>query len=194
MILEFFLKNLSEKIEEATKRLELADPDANSSLIDKCVNRLVEAVGVSVLVMIVVVIFANAFSRYALNYSFSWAEELVQMSMPWLAMTGVFLSVRRGTMIKIDYFFEKIPERFQPAIAYFGYSLNILILMSMAIVSLEFVFLFGGDEALYVGLPTGFSTSALVWGMAGAAMAYFAEFFQVWRQKYSLEKFSGAKK
>ena len=194
MILGFFLKNLSEKIEEATKRLELADPDANSSLIDKCVNRLVEAVGVSVLVMIVVVIFANAFSRYALNYSFSWAEELVQMSMPWLAMTGVFLSVRRGTMIKIDYFFEKIPERFQPAIAYFGYSLNILILMSMAIVSLEFVFLFGGDEALYVGLPTGFSTSALVWGMAGAAMAYFAEFFQVWRQKYSLEKFSGAKK
>ena len=189
-----FLKNLSEKIEEATKRLELADPDANSSLIDKCVNRLVEAVGVSVLVMIVVVIFANAFSRYALNYSFSWAEELVQMSMPWLAMTGVFLSVRRGTMIKIDYFFEKIPERFQPAIAYFGFSLNILILMSMAIVSLEFVFLFGGDEALYVGLPTGFSTSALVWGMAGAAMAYFAEFFQVWRQKHSLEKFSGAKK
>ena len=189
-----FLKNLSEKIEEATKRLELADPDENSGLIDKCVNRLVEAVGVSVLVMIVVVIFANAFSRYALNYSFSWAEELVQMSMPWLAMTGVFLSVRRGTMIKIDYFFEKIPERFQPAIAYFGYSLNILILMSMALVSLEFVFLFGGDEALYVGLPTGCSTSALVWGMAGAAMAYFAEFFQVWRHKYSLEKFSGAKK
>ena len=69
------MKNLSEKIEEATKRLELADPDANSSLIDKCVNRLVEAVGVSVLVMIVVVIFANAFSSYALNYSFSWAEE-----------------------------------------------------------------------------------------------------------------------
>ena len=188
------MKNLSEKIEEATKRLELADPDENSGLLDKCVNRLVEAVGVSVLVMIVVVIFANAFSRYALNYSFSWAEELVQMSMPWLAMTGVFLSVRRGTMIKIDYFFEKIPKRCQPFIAYFGYSLNILILISMAIVSLEFVFLFGGDEALYVGLPTGFSTSALVWGMAGAAMAYFAEFYMVWRQKYSLEKFSGAKK
>ena len=188
------MKNLSEKIEEATKRLELADPDENSGLVDKGVNRLVEAVGVSVLVMIVVVIFANAFSRYALNYSFSWAEELVQMSMPWLAMTGVFLSVRRGTMIKIDYFFEKIPERCQPAIAYFGYSLNILILMSMAVVSLEFVFLFGGDEALYVGLPTGFSTSALVWGMAGAAMAYFAEFFQVWRKRYLSEKLSGAKK
>ena len=188
------LKNLSEKIEEATKKLELVDPDESAGLLDKCINRLVEGVGVSVLVMIVVVIFANAFSRYALNYSFSWAEELVQMSMPWLAMTGVFLSVRRGTMIKIDYFFEKIPERYQAAIAYFGYSLNILILLSMAIVSFEFVLLFGGDEALYVGLPTGFSTSALVWGMAGAAMAYFAEFFRVWRHKHPFERRSGAKK
>ena len=193
-LLGIFLKNLSEKIEEATKKLELADPDENAGLLDKCVNRFVEAVGVSVLLMIVVVIFANAFSRYALNHSFSWAEELVQMSMPWLAMTGVFLSVRRGTMIKIDYFFEKIPERYQAAIAYFGYSLNILILLSMAIVSLEFVSLFGGDEALYVGLPTGFSTSALVWGMAGAAMAYFAEFFRVWRHKHPFERRSGAKK
>ena len=188
------LKDLSKKIEDAAKKLELADPDENAGLLDKCVNRFVEAVGVSVLVMIVVVIFANAFSRYALNYSFSWAEELVQMSMPWLAMTGVFLSVRRGTMIKIDYFFEKIPKRYQPFIAYFGYALNILILLSMAIVSLEFVFLFGSDEALYVGLPTGFSTSALVWGMAGAAMAYFAEFFRVWRHKQSVDRLIGAKK
>jgi TRAP-type C4-dicarboxylate transport system permease small subunit len=192
--LEPSLKNLSEKIDDANKRLELLDPDEGLGLADRCVNRLVEAVGVSVLVTIVVVIFANAFSRYVLNYSFSWAEELVQMSMPWLAMTGVFLSVRRGTMIKIDYFFKKIPAHYQPIIAYFGYSLNILILLSMAIVSLEFVFLFGGDEALYVSVPTGFSTSALVWGMAGAAMAYFAEFFRVWKHSNSEKKIRGAKK
>lgn len=188
------MKNLSEKIDDANKRLELLNPDEGLGLADRCVNRLVEAVGVSVLVTIVVVIFANAFSRYVLNYSFSWAEELVQMSMPWLAMTGVFLSVRRGTMIKIDYFFKKIPLRYQPIIAYFGYSLNILILLSMAIVSLEFVLLFGGDEALYVSVPTGFSTSALVWGMAGAAMAYFAEFFHVWKHGNSEKMFSGGKK
>ena len=142
--------------------------------------------------MIVVVIFANAFSRYALNYSFSWAEELVQMSMPWLAMTGVFLSVRRGTMIKIDYFFEKY-QSVSTAIAYFGYALNILILLSMAIVSLEFVFLLVVMKHL-CRFPTGFSTSALVWGMAGAAMAYFAEFFRVWRHKHLSERLSGAKK
>ncbi len=188
------MKQLSEKIDEANRRLELLDPDDGAGFLDKVINRIVEIVGVSVLVMIVAVIFANAFSRYALNFSFSWAEELVQMSMPWLAMTGVFLSVRRGTMIRIDYFFEKIPVRYQGIVAYFGYALNILVLVAMAIVSLEFVFLFGGDEALYVSVPTGFSTSALVWGMAGAAMAYLAEFYRLWRSKKSSHDNLGAEK
>ena len=76
-------------------------------------KRTCEIVGVSVLVGIVSVVFMNASSRYLLNHSFSWAEEAVQMAMPWLAMTGVFLSVRRGTVIRIDFFFEKIPARIQ---------------------------------------------------------------------------------
>ena len=81
------------------------------------------------------------------------------------------------------FFFEKIPAWLQGPVAYFGYSLNIAVLAFMAYVSLDFVRLFGGDVALYVQLPTGVSTSALVFGTAGAAMAYLAEFFREWRQR-----------
>lgn len=168
-------------IEEATRRMELAHPDEGLPLADRIVNLTVEIVGVSVLVAIVAVVFGNAVSRYALNYSFSWAEEMVQMGMPWLAMTGVFLSVRRGTMIRIDFFFEKIPLRWRGAVARFGYAVNVGVLLLMAWVSLDFVRLFGGDVALYVQIPTGWSTSALVFGSAGAAMAYLAEFHREWR-------------
>lgn len=174
---------IADKIEEATRRLELRDPDEGQSLADRIVNQIVEIVGVTVLVAIVAVVFSNAVSRYALNYSFSWAEEMVQMSMPWLAMTGVFLSVRRGTMIRIDFFFEKIPARFQGAVAKLGYAVNVFVLSLMAWVSLDFVRLFGGDVALYVQIPTGWSTSALVFGAAGAAMAYLAEIFREWRSR-----------
>lgn len=176
-------QDIADRIEEATRRLELRDPDEGASFADRVVNRIVEIVGVTVLVAIVVVIFSNAASRYALNYSFSWAEEMVQMAMPWLAMTGVFLSVRRGTMIRIDFFFEKIPYRFQGAVAKFGYAVNIGVLLLMAWVSLDFVRLFGGDVALYVQIPTGWSTSALVFGSAGAAMAFCAEFYREWRDR-----------
>lgn len=182
--------DIASQIDETARRLELSDPDAGLPLADRLINRVVEITGVSVLVVIVAVIFANATSRYLLNSGFSWAEELVQMAMPWLAMTGVFLSVRRGTMIRIDFFFEKIPARFQPAVAYAGYGVNVAVLAMMAYVSLDFVRLFGGDVALYVQVPMGVSTSALVFGAAGAAMAYAAEFWREWRHR-SREGVSG---
>ena len=64
-----------------------------------------------------------------------------------------------------------------------GYAVNIGVLLAMAWVSFDFVRLFGGDVALYVEIPVGWSTSALVWGAAGAAMAYMAEFFREWRRR-----------
>ena len=176
-------ENLAGKIEAATRKMELRNPDEGLPLGDRIVNNIVEVVGVTVLSLIVLVVFVNAVSRYAFSYSFSWAEEFVQMAMPWLAMTGVFLSVRRGTMIRIDFFFEKIPPRYQGFVAKCGYAVNIGVLLAMAWVSFDFVRLFGGDVALYVEIPVGWSTSALVWGAAGAAMAYMAEFFKEWRRR-----------
>ena len=172
--------DLAAQIAAATRDLELRDPDAGLSFIDRLANRLVEIVGVTVLVAIVAVIFTNAVSRYLLDYSFIWAEEMVQMSMPWLAMTGVFLSVRRGTMIRVDFFFEKFPSPVQRAVATLGYAVNVAVLLLMAWVSWDFVRLFGGDVALYVEIPTGWSTSALVFGAVGAAMAYLAEIHRMW--------------
>ena len=177
------IDDIVEKIEASARRMELSDPDEGLPFFDRLINRIVEIIGASVLVGIVGVVFANATSRYLLNHSYSWAEEAVQMAMPWLAMTGVFLSVRRGTVIRIDFFFEKIPARIQPAVAYGGYALNVFILGFMAYVSLQFVMFFGGDVALYANIPMGVSTSALVAGTAGAAMAYLAEFFREWRAR-----------
>lgn len=97
---------LAARLDQSARRMELADPDAGLGRLDRAINRVVEAIGVLALVLIVGVVFANASARYLLNFSFTWAEELVQMTIPWLAMSGVFLSVRRGTVIRIDFFYE----------------------------------------------------------------------------------------
>ena len=91
-------------------------------------------------------------------------------------MAGVFLSVRRGTVICIDYFYEKMPKRLRNLVARSGLVFNCVVLALLAYVSFDFVRLFGGDRALYVGLPMGVSTSALIFGAAGASMAYAAAF------------------
>ncbi len=173
---------VAEQIDRTARQMELADPDENLGRLDRIINRIVEAIGVLALSSIVLVVFTNASSRYLMNHSFTWAEEMVQMTMPWLAMSGVFLSMRRGTVIQIDFFFEKLPIWMRPVLARAGLAFNCIVLATLAYVSYDFVRLFGGDKTLYVGLPTGFSTSALMFGAAGVAMAYAAAFVGTFRR------------
>ena len=165
---------LSEQIAEATRNQELADPDRGLPFLDRTFNRFVEIIGAGVLCTIVGTIFVNAVSRYAFNYSFNWVEELVIYLTPWLAMTGLFLAIRRGTMIRIDHFFEKLPPRIRRPIGLFGNVVSVGILCFLGAISFNYVTLFGGDLTVHLRFFKGFSTSALMIGGFGAALAFLA--------------------
>ena len=163
---------LAGRIAEATRRQELRDPDEGLGRIDRAVNRAAEIVGIAALGTIVATVFANAVGRYAFNSSIIWAEELVLLLVPWLAMTGVFLSVRRGTMIRIDYFFEKLPRVLRRPLGPLGHLFCACVLTFMAGISVQFVLLFGSDRALYLEIPRSYSSSALVVGGFASALAF----------------------
>ena len=163
---------LAGRIAEATRRQELRDPDEGLGRIDRAVNRVAEIAGIAALGTIVLTVFANAVGRYAFNSSIIWAEELVLLLVPWLAMTGVFLSVRRGTMIRIDYFFEKLPRVLRRPLGPIGHLFCACVLTFMAGISVQFVLLFGSDRALYLEIPRSYSSSALVVGGFASALAF----------------------
>jgi len=167
-------EGLAGRIAEASRRQELRDPDEGLGLVDRAVNRVAEIIGVSALGAIVLTIFANAVGRYAFNRSIIWAEELVLLLVPWLAMAGVFLSVRRGTMIRIEYFFEKLPPGIRRPLGPLGHLFSACVLTFMAGISIEFVMLFGMDRALYLEIPRLYSSSALVVGGFASAVAFVA--------------------
>ena len=165
-------RDLAGRIAEASREQELRDPDEGLGRPGRIVNRIAEVVGVGALGAIVTVIFANAVGRYVFNTSLIWAEELVLLLVPWLAMTGVFLSVRRGTMIRIDFFFGKLPRGLRRPLGPLGHLLSALVLTFMAGITVEFILLFGGDRALYLEIPRGWSSAALVVGGLASAIAF----------------------
>ena len=164
--------DLAGRIDEASREQEFRDPDEGLGRLGRTVNRVAEVVGVAALGTIVAVIFANAVGRYAFNTSLIWAEELVLLLVPWLAMTGVFLSVRRGTMIRIDHFFGKLPRGIRRPLGPLGHLFSAIVLTFMAGISVEFILLFGGDRALYLEIPRGYSSAALVVGGIASAIAF----------------------
>ncbi|TDI55432.1 MAG: TRAP transporter small permease [Alphaproteobacteria bacterium] len=163
---------ISEQIAEATRQQELADPDRGLPFLDRAVNKVVEIIGVGVLCTIVGTIFVNAVSRYAFNYSFNWVEELVIYLTPWLAMTGLFLAIRRGTMIRIEYFYENFTPAIRRPIALLGNIVSVGVLLFLGGISFHYVTLFGGDLTVHMRFFKGFSTGALMVGGFGAALAF----------------------
>jgi TRAP-type C4-dicarboxylate transport system permease small subunit len=164
--------DLAQQIGQASRQQELEDPDRALPFADRVVNRTAEIFGVAVLAGLLAIVFANALSRYALNYSFVWAEEVVISMVPWLAMAGLFLSVRRRQMIKVEFFFAKLPMRAQRILAVLAELLGAAMLAWLAWLGFVYVATFGGDRTPYLALPKGLFTSALWFGPIAVALAF----------------------
>jgi TRAP-type C4-dicarboxylate transport system permease small subunit len=164
-------EDLADRIGAASRQHELEDPDRGLPLADRMINRAAELLGVGLLAGILAVIFVNALTRYALNYSFIWAEEVVIGLVPWLAVTGLFLSVRRRRMIEIEFFRDKFPPAARRTLAAIAELLGAVMLAWLAWLGFNYVATFGGDPTPYLGLPKGLFTSALWLGSAAVALA-----------------------
>jgi TRAP-type C4-dicarboxylate transport system permease small subunit len=164
--------DLAARIGAASRRQELEDPDRDLPLFDRVVNRAVEILGVGLLGGMLAIVFANALSRYLLNHSFVWAEEVVIGLVPWLAVTGLFLSVRRRQMIRIEFFLDKLPFGLHRSLALLAELLGALMLAWLAWLGFNYVATFGGDRTPYLALPKGLFTSALWIGPAVVALAF----------------------
>lgn len=172
--------DLSARIDHASRRLELEDPDRGLPLAERVINRAVELLGVALLGGIFAIVLANALARYALDYSFVWAEELVISLVPWLAVAGLFLSVRRQQMIRIEFFLDKLPPPVRRAVAILAELLGAAMLAWLAWLGFNYVATFGGDPTPYLALPKGLFTSALWLGSAAAALAFAVA---AWRER-----------
>ena len=165
-------RDLAARIGAASRRHELLDPDQGLPAVERVINRAAEVLGVGLLGGILAIVFTNALIRYVLDTSFVWAEEVVISLVPWLAVTGLFLSVRRRQMIRIEFFLDRFPPAARAALAAFGQLLGAVMLAWLAWLGFDYVATFGGDRTPYLALPKGLFTSALWLGAAAVALAF----------------------
>jgi TRAP-type C4-dicarboxylate transport system permease small subunit len=177
------VEDLGAQMGAATKAAELSDPDVGASAIDRAINRFAEVLGVIVLVTLIGLVFSNAVGRYLGGYMIIWADEIVISLMPWLGMIGMFLSIRRRQVIRIDYFVDKFPPRLGKAVLLFADVMSAAVFLYFAVISFQYVGMFGSDKTIYLRIPTGWFSSALVIGAGGAALAYLAHFVRDARRR-----------
>ncbi|QIB36135.1 TRAP transporter small permease [Ancylobacter pratisalsi] len=159
-------------MEEAGFEVELGQ---NEHGIDAWINGIAGALGAAALVTVTLLVFANASLRYLFNSGLIWADEIVIALIPWLTMLGMFLSVRRREIIRIEHFANRLPPGIRRVVAAFADLLSAASFAYLAFVSFDYVSLFGTDKTTYLKLPKGWFTSALLVGSILLALAFLVD-------------------
>jgi TRAP-type C4-dicarboxylate transport system permease small subunit len=166
--------DLARAITEASIEADIEVP-IDETVIDKWLNGVVEFLGVIILVAITLLVFANAFMRYAFNTGIIWADEIVIALVPWLAMLGMFLSVRRREIIRIGFLVDRLAPRSRRVLLAVSELISTAAFGYLTIVSFNYLSLFGSDRSVYLSLSKGWFTSAMCIGAAIVGLAFFAE-------------------
>jgi TRAP-type C4-dicarboxylate transport system permease small subunit len=166
------------QVEEQARLLELADPDEGQTPFDRSINRAVEFVGVATLGTVATLVFINATLRYTISRSLVWGDELVISLIPLLAFTGLFLSVRRRRVVRIETFLEMIPARVRAPITAVGHLVSTFVFLYLGYYAISYLQLFGRDPMVYFDLPKGVFQSAMAFGALLVALAFA---LQAWR-------------
>lgn len=72
------------------------------------------------MVLMLIALSLQVFTRYVLGFSFSWAEQFARFGFVWLTMTGISLAAKKGMHLKVDFLPQNLPPSVARKICFFS--------------------------------------------------------------------------
>ena len=138
----------------------------------KILDRGVEWACILLLAVIAIDLLLGVYSRYILERTFVWYDEVARASFMWLVFLGAAVAVRRGAHFGLQMFVEMMPPHFKRA-AVMLTPLTILV-FSGALISLGWDLMRHGatQTTAVMGMPVSWIYASMPAG--GALMALYA--------------------
>ncbi len=130
--------------------------------------------GLLALWLLAVVVFLQFFTRYVLNDSMAWTEEIARYILIWVAFFGAISVSRKGTHIFLEFFYRFLPPRVGKFLTVLMELISGLFYGYMAIVAVQLA-LRTRTKMASVELPK----SLLYWGVA-LSLAVMTIYSCVW--------------
>lgn len=89
--------------------------------LDKFMKRLTEITVFILFATMVVLVFAQVYTRFLTNNSLTWSEELSRFIMIWMVFLASTLAYREGSHIVVDKFVASLPPKIRPIIEVIAY-------------------------------------------------------------------------
>lgn len=117
------------------------------------------------------IVFYQFFTRYMLNDSAAWTEEIARYFLIGTVFIGAAVGVRKNNHIQVDYFYRVLPRRLMRVMSTLVDAVRIVFFAACVVMTGQLIAKIGGSPMAVVELPMG-----LVYGVV---MLGFA--FMTWR-------------
>lgn len=140
-------------------------------------NKLLEATAVILMLSLTALVLSNALGRYFFNHPLPWTEEVVLVMLAWQMAVGIVLAGMRQSLITCDVLLERLPHRTKRAMATAVALLGAAAMGYFAVLTWQYLMLFGGDLTPILKIPKGAMIVALFCGGVGLSFSLLASAF-----------------
>ena len=150
------------------------------------VYRLEEWIAVVFFWALSAVIFLQFFTRYAMNDSASWTEEIARYLLICVTFVGAAIGVRKNNHIQVDFLYRVLPARLMRVMSILVDIARISFLGYATWLTYQLLMRIGGQQMSVVDLPIGLVYSVVLAGFALMTWRSIDVAIANWRRKASV--------
>lgn len=132
------------------------------------------------------VVFLQFFTRYVLNDSFAWTEEIARYVLIAVIYVGTAMCVRRNRHIHVDFIYRLVPAFAGRVLSTFVDVLRIVFFIYAAWMTWKLMAIVGSDKMTMIKLPMNVIYYFVLGGLAMSAIRSVQVTIDNWRQGYSI--------
>lgn len=131
-------------------------------------------------------VFYQFFTRYALNDSASWTEEIARYLLICTVFVGASVSVRKNTHIHVDIFYRFMPAPMARALATFVDAVRVVFFAYAAYLTWLLMGRIGKQQMAIIDWPIGLIYAFVLFGFVLMCYRSIATALKHWRQGFSV--------
>jgi TRAP-type transport system small permease protein len=136
--------------------------------------------------MMAAVVFYQVFTRYVLDDSAGWTEEIARYFLVAVVFIGASMSVRKNNHIQVDYFFRLMPPGVARVLSTLVDLVRCLFLGYAAWLTWLLIQRIGNQPMAVVELPVGIVFSCMLFGFVLMFLRSLQVAWRHWKQGYSV--------
>jgi TRAP-type transport system small permease protein len=160
--------------------------DVHDAPIDISIYRVEEWIAFIFFWALSFVIFLQFFTRYAMNDSASWTEEIARYLLICTTFIGAAIGVRKNNHIQVDFLYRVLPAPLMRVMSIFVDVARIAFLGYATWLTFQLLIRIGGQQMSVVNLPIGLVYSVVLAGFALMTWRSIDVAIANWRRKASV--------